>query len=71
MTFFGLKEGHDLENRAGHPHKEFRGVLSGTVSDLSAVNCLKCEEATGRKVSRERCPADLNDALKIISANLN
>ena len=41
MTFFGLKEGHDLENRAGHPHKEFRGVLSGTVSDLSAVNCLK------------------------------
>ena len=52
MTFFGLKEGQDLENRAGHPHKEFRGVLSGTVSDLSAVNCLKCEEATGRKVSR-------------------
>ena len=52
MTFFGLKEGHDLENRAGHPHKEFRRVLSETVSDLSAVNCLKCEEATGRKVSR-------------------
>ena len=52
MTFFGLKEGQDLENRAAHPHKEFPRVLSGTVSDLSAVNCLKCEAPTSRKVSR-------------------
>ena len=26
MTFFGLKEGRDLENRATHPHQEFPGV---------------------------------------------
>ena len=24
MTFFGLKQGQDLENRAAHPHEEFR-----------------------------------------------
>ena len=26
MTFFGLKSGQDLENRAAHPHQEFSGV---------------------------------------------
>ena len=26
MTFFGPKEGQDLENRAAHPHQEFPGV---------------------------------------------
>ena len=26
MTFFGLKQGQDLENRAAHPHQEFQGV---------------------------------------------
>ena len=26
MTFFGLKQGQDLDNRAAHPHKEFSGV---------------------------------------------
>ena len=26
MTFFGLKQGQDLENRAAHPHQEFPGV---------------------------------------------
>ena len=26
MTFFGLKEGQDLENRAAHPHHAFLGV---------------------------------------------
>ena len=27
MTFFGLKEGQDLENRAAQPHQAFLGVL--------------------------------------------
>ena len=27
MTFFFLKSGQDLENRAAHPYKEFQGVL--------------------------------------------
>ena len=27
MTFFGLKLGQDLENRAAHSHQEFPGVL--------------------------------------------
>ena len=26
MTFFGLKEGQDLENRAAQPHQAFLGV---------------------------------------------
>ena len=26
MTFFGLKEGQDLENRAAQPHQTFLGV---------------------------------------------
>ena len=26
MTFFGLKEGQDLENRAAQPHQGFLGV---------------------------------------------
>ena len=26
MTFFGLKHGQDLDNRAAHPHQEFSGV---------------------------------------------
>ena len=26
MTFFGLKQGQDLENRAAHPYQEFPGV---------------------------------------------
>ena len=26
ITFFGLKSGQDLENRAAHPHQEFPGV---------------------------------------------
>ena len=26
ITFFGLKLGQDMENRAAHPHKEFPGV---------------------------------------------
>ena len=26
MTFFGLKQGQDLDNRAAHPHQEFSGV---------------------------------------------
>ena len=26
MTFFGLKSGQDLENRAAHPYQEFSGV---------------------------------------------
>ena len=30
MTFFGLKYGQDLENRAAHPHHEFPGVPPGT-----------------------------------------
>ena len=25
MTFFGLKQGQDLEDRAAHPHQEFPG----------------------------------------------
>ena len=27
-NFVCLKQGHDLENRAAHPHQEFPGVLS-------------------------------------------
>ena len=27
MTFFGLKQGEDLENRAALRHQEFQGVL--------------------------------------------
>ena len=26
MSFFGLKQGQDLENPAAHPHQEFPGV---------------------------------------------
>ena len=26
ITFFGLKTGQDLKNRAAHPHQEFPGV---------------------------------------------
>ena len=26
ITFFGLKSGQDLKNRATHPHQEFLGV---------------------------------------------
>ena len=26
ITFFGLKSGQDLKNRAAHPHQEFLGV---------------------------------------------
>ena len=26
MTFFGLKSGQDLKNRAAHPHQDFLGV---------------------------------------------
>ena len=29
MTFFGLKQGQDLENKAAHPHQEFPGVPPG------------------------------------------
>ena len=31
MTFFGLKYGQDLENRAAHPHQTFLGVPGETV----------------------------------------
>ena len=31
MTFFGLKYGQDLENRAAHPHQIFLGVPEETV----------------------------------------
>ena len=31
MTFFGLKYGQDLENRAAHPHQIFLGVPGETV----------------------------------------
>ena len=30
MTFFGLKEGRDLENRAAQPYQAFLGVPPGT-----------------------------------------
>ena len=37
MTFFGLKSGQDLENRAAHPHQEFPGVaLSGDLGQFCA-----------------------------------
>ena len=29
MTFFGLKQGQDLENKAAHPHQKFPGVPPG------------------------------------------
>ena len=29
ITFFGLKTGQDLKNRAVHPHQEFPGVPPG------------------------------------------
>ena len=29
MTFSGLEQGQDLENRAAHFHQEFPGVRSG------------------------------------------
>ena len=29
ITFFGLQQGQDLENRAAHPHQEFPGVPPG------------------------------------------
>ena len=29
MTFFGLQQGQDLENRAAHPHQEFLAVPPG------------------------------------------
>ena len=29
MTFFGLKQGQDLENPAANPHQEFQGVPPG------------------------------------------
>ena len=39
ITFFGLKSGQDLENRAAHPHQEFPGVLGSRVGrELSARN---------------------------------
>ena len=31
MTYFGLKYGQDLQNRAAHPHQEFTGVPHGRV----------------------------------------
>ena len=39
MTFFGLKSGQDLENRAAHPHQELPGVrpLRG-----SGAGCKSC-----------------------------
>ena len=30
ITFFGLKSGEDLKNRAAHPDQEFLGVPPGT-----------------------------------------
>ena len=33
MTFFGLKEGQDLENRAAHPNQEFSGVKPGNTTN--------------------------------------
>ena len=29
ITFFGLKSGQDLKNRAAHPHQELLGVSPG------------------------------------------
>ena len=55
MTFFGLKQGQDLENRAAHPHQEFPGVpawgkrlLRGLPS--GSIVCLK--PLSQRKTSR-------------------
>ena len=31
ITFFGLKSGQDLKNRAAHPHQEFPGVPPGEI----------------------------------------
>ena len=39
MTFFGLKQGQDLENRAAHPHQEFPGVLPGPFSRVTNGLC--------------------------------
>ena len=32
MTFFGLKQGQDLENQAAQPHQKFPGVPPGELS---------------------------------------
>ena len=34
ITFFGLKLGQDLKNRAAHPHQEFPGVLPWYIPPL-------------------------------------
>jgi len=36
MTFFGLKRGQDLENRAAHPHQEFPRVPPRTHNGLNS-----------------------------------
>ena len=33
MTFSGLKQGQDLENRAAHSHQEFLGVIAPGLND--------------------------------------
>ena len=47
MTFFGLKEGQNLENWAAHPHQEFPGAppLSGR---------LRCNEAQVSPCSKKK-----------------
>jgi len=40
MTFFAVKWGHDLENRAAHPHQEFLGATPG-YQLLRTLNMLK------------------------------
>ena len=37
MTFFGLKSGQDLENRAAHPHQEFSGVPPPPQGKVSCI----------------------------------
>ena len=38
ITFFGLKLGQDLENRAAYPHQEFQGVPPG--AELFRDDCM-------------------------------
>ena len=50
MTFFGLKEGQDLENRAAQPHQAFLGVPPGTqlINPFNKMGKVKIHTKKGR-----------------------
>ena len=58
ITFFGLKSGQDLKNRAAHPRQEFPGVPPGTdlhrfPFKLVERNCLRIKDFSQPFLLRE------------------